>query len=173
MSLTALDWPAAWPSAERAALAAVAAAAALVGGAGLLEYDLGMLPCALCLTQRLCALLAGVAALVGLAHGPQRRPYPVAVLALAAIGGYFSLRHLYLLWLPPGEVAKCGVDFDYLLAAFPLADVLQAMLAGTGECAEQSAVLPSLALAGFLALAGLSAFWWRAARPSPAGEEPR
>ncbi len=164
---------AAWPPAERAALAAVATAATLVGGAGLLEYDFGMLPCALCLTQRLCALLAGLAALAGLAHGPRRRGYAVATLALAAIGAYFSLRHLYLLWLPPGEVAKCGVDFDYLLAAFPLADVLQAMLAGTGECAEQSAALPALALAGFLALAALAVLWWRAARSAAAGGRPR
>lgn len=161
------------PRAELAAFAAVATAAALAGGAGVLEYDAGMLPCALCLTQRLCVLLAGLAALAGLAHGPQRRGYPSAVLALAATGGYFSLRHLYLLSLPPGEVAKCGVDFDYLLAAFPLLDVLQAMLAGTGECTEQSALLPALALAGFAALVALAALWWRAARNSAAGGEPR
>ena len=152
------------PRDELAAFAAAATAAGMAGGAVLLEYEFGMVPCALCLSQRLCAMLAGLIALAGLAHGPRLAAYPWAVLAAAGAGGYFALRHLYLLWLPPGEVAKCGVDFDYFLAAFPLADVLKAMLAGTGECGEQSAALPGLALAGFVGLGILAVLWRSAAK---------
>lgn len=156
-------WLRDWPRNEAAALAATATAAAMGGGALLLEYDFGLVPCALCLSQRLCALLAGLAALSGLAHGRGGRGYAGATLAVAAAGGYFALRHLYLLTLPPGEVESCGVDFDYMVKAFPLADVLPAMLAGTGECAEQSAALPALALAGFAAVGAFALLWWRSA----------
>lgn len=151
------------PLDEAAALAATATAAAMGGGALLLEYDFGLVPCALCLSQRVFALLAGLAAVAGVAHGRGGRWYAGATLAFAGAGAYFAVRHLYLLSLPPGAVASCGVDFDYMVQAFPLADVLAAMLAGTGECAEQSAALPALALAGFAALAGLAVFWWRSA----------
>ena len=157
-------WLRHWPRDELAALAAATTAAGMAGGAVLLEYEFGLVPCALCLSQRLCAMLAGLIAAAGLAHGPRLAAYPCAVLAAAGAGGYFALRHLYLLWLPPGEVAKCGVDFDYFLAAFPLADVLKAMLAGTGECGEQSAALPGLALVGFVGLGVLAVLWQLAAR---------
>lgn len=158
-------WLRHWPQDEAAALAATATAAGMAGGAVLLEYEFGLVPCALCLSQRLCAMLAGLIAVAGLAHGPRLAAYPWALLAAAGAGGYFALRHLYLLWLPPGEVASCGVDFDYFLrGAFPLADKLKAMLAGTGECGEQSAVLPGLALAGFAGLGILAVLWRLAAK---------
>lgn len=158
-----------WPPDEAAALAATVAAAAMGGGALLLEYDFGLVPCALCLSQRLCALLAGLAALGGLTHGQGGRGYAGATLALAAAGAYFAVRHLYLLTLPPGEVESCGVDFDYMVRAFPLAEVLPAMLAGTGECTEQSAALPALALAGFAALGVFAMLWWRSAAQTGRG----
>ena len=142
-------------------LAAVAWAALLLGTALVLEHGFGQAPCALCLTQRAFVLLAGLIAAVGLAHNPRLGIYPLSATLAAVVGGYFSVRHLYLLTLPPDQVPRCGVDFDYLIEVFPLMDILRAMTVGTGECAEQSFVIPALALAGFVAMAAITVNYWR------------
>ena len=142
-------------------LAIVAWAAGLLGGALVLEYGFGLAPCALCLNQRLWVVLAGIVAGVGFAHNPRLRVYPLLV-ALASLGGaFFAVRHLHLLTLPEGAVPRCGVDFGYMLDAFPLAEVLTAMLSGTGECADQSATVPALALLGFVGILALACLQWR------------
>ena len=142
-------------------LLAVAWAAMLAVTALVLEHGFGLAPCALCLTQRAFVLLAGLFAAAGLAHNPRLGIYPLLATLAATVGGYFSTRHLYLLTLPPDEVPTCGVDFDYLIEVFPLMDILRAMALGTGDCAEQSFVIPALALAGFAAMVAITLNYWR------------
>lgn len=142
-------------------MAAVAWAALLVITALVLEYGFDQAPCALCLTQRVFVLLAGLIAAVGLAHNPRLGIYPCLATLAAVVGGFFSVRHLYLLTLPPDAVQGCGVDFDYMIEVFPLMDILRNMTFGTGECAEQSFVIPALALAGFVVMAALTVNYWR------------
>lgn len=146
---------------ERLNLATVGLAALLAGGAIVLEHGFGLAPCALCLTQRLLAILAGLVAAVGLAHGPRLGIYPLLTILASIAGGYFAVRHLYLLTLPADQVPSCGVDFDYMLEVFPLVDVLRAMTSGTSDCAEQGATIPALALAGFAGLLALAIAQWR------------
>ena len=98
----------------------------LLSAALVLEHGFGLAPCALCLTQRAFVLLAGLFVAVGLAHNPRLGIYPLLATLAAVVGGYFSVRHLYLLTLPPDQVPGCGVDFDYLIDAFPLIDILRA-----------------------------------------------
>ena len=150
-----------WSSKEAWNLAAVAWAAMLLGTALVLEHGFGQAPCALCLTQRAFVLLAGLFVAVGLAHNTRLGIYPLLATLAAVLGGYFSVRHLYLLTLPPEQVPSCGVDFDYLVEAFPLMDILRAMTVGTGECAEQSFEIPALALAGFAAMVAITINYWR------------
>ena len=142
-------------------LLAVAWAAMLAVAALVLEYGFGLAPCALCLTQRAFVLLAGLFAAAGLAHNPRLGVYPLLATLAATAGAYFSVRHLYLLTLPPDDVPGCGVDFDYLIEVFPLMDILRAMVVGTGDCAEQSFALPALALAGFVGMAAITLNYWR------------
>ena len=141
--------------------ATVAWTASLIGGALVLEHGFGLAPCALCLNQRLWVVLAGAFAAAGFAHDPRLRLYPLLTALAAVCGGAFSVRHLHLLTLPADAVPRCGVDFGYMLDAFPLADVLTAMLSGTGECADQSATIPALALAGFVGILALAFLQWR------------
>lgn len=142
--------------------ATVAWTAGLLAGALVLEHGFHLAPCALCLNQRLWVVLAGVIAASGFAHDPRLRLYPVLTALTAVCGGAFSVRHLHLLTLPADAVPRCGVDFGYMLDAFPLADVLTAMLSGTGECADQSATIPALALAGFVGILALAFLQCRA-----------
>ena len=150
-----------WNRKELWNLASVGLAAALAGGAIVLEHGFGLAPCALCLTQRLLVILAGLIAATGLAHNPRLGIYPLLAILVSLAGGYFAIRHLYLLTLPADQVPSCGVDFDYMLEVFPLADVLRVMTAGTGDCAEQGATIPALALAGFVGLLALATAQWR------------
>ena len=133
-------------------LAALAICAIAIGGALVLEYDFDLVPCALCLTQRLFLILGGVIALAGLWHDSSIRIYPVAALGSIAAGAGFSIRQIYL-QLNPEAAGACGMELDMLVEYdYPWIDVLRAMTSGTGSCAEPSLV-PAAALAGFAIVA--------------------
>jgi disulfide bond formation protein DsbB len=38
--------------------------------------------------------------------------------------------------LPPDKVPACGPGLDFMLDAFPLAETLNLVLSGSGECAD-------------------------------------
>ena len=138
-------------------LGIVLMAALLLIGALVLEHGFAQLPCALCLTQRIWVMVAGVVVAVALAHNSCRRIYPVLASLAALTGAGFSVRQLWII-ANPDSAPACGADINYLIEVFPAAEVLQAMTFGTGNCADQSAVIPVLALAGFIAIIG-AALW--------------
>ena len=148
-----------WDRKELWNLAAVAWAAMLVGAALVLELAFAQEPCPLCVNQRWWAMLAGILAVAGFAHNPRLGIYPLLVSLASLAGAAFSIRHLYIMTLPPGSVKSCGVPLDYLIGG-PILDLLKAM-AGTGECADQSFVIPALALAGFVGMIALTVTYWR------------
>jgi disulfide bond formation protein DsbB len=102
----------------------------------------------------------GVIFLVAALHAPvTAATYIYAVLiGLAAMGGAgVAGRHVWLQNLPPDKVPACGPGLDFMLDAFPLAEVLQMVLSGSGECAEVSWSLLGLSMPAWLlvAFAGL------------------
>lgn len=125
--------------------------AMLLIGALVLEHGFALLPCALCLMQRIWVMVAGIVVAVSLAHDTRRRVYPVLASLAALIGAGFSLRQLWIMAFPDSAPA-CGADINYLIDVFPAAEVLQAMTFGTGNCADHSAAIPLSALAGFVAI---------------------
>lgn len=139
----------------------------LVGIAVGLEVILGMEPCPLCIFQRLVFLVLGAVLLIG-ALAPGRIIAAAGVLS-ALVGIALALRHLWLQSLPPDQVPACGPGLDYLLGAFPLADVVSMVLSGSGECAEVDRVLglsiPIWTLGGYLLLGALAVVTnWRVVR---------
>jgi protein dithiol:quinone oxidoreductase len=153
-------------TAETLALATLALAGVLLSGALLMEYVLGMVPCPLCLMQRVWFLVAGLFVVAGLLHDPRWGIYPLLTAAAALVGGGFAVRQLYLMALPADQVPACGPDIDYMLEVFPLSEVLGAMVRGTGDCASVDAFLalpvPVWALFGFLAMLVLAVLQIRA-----------
>jgi len=135
------------------------AAAAMMGIAFYLQYELGLEPCPLCMTQRICVSLAGAIALLAVLHDRAYRVYAVATGLACVAGGGFAIRQLYLQGLPPDQVPACGPDLTYMLEAFPMADLLQAMLAGTGNCAAVDWSLFGISIAGWvlIGVTGLAA----------------
>jgi len=119
---------------------------------------LGLLPCPLCVTQRIFAIGFGVIALIAVLHNPaahKQRIYSTFIALSAAAGAGVSIRQLYLQSLPADQVPSCGPTLPYLMEYFPLGEVLRAMFLGEGSCAEikwqlLGISIPGLTLVAFL-----------------------
>lgn len=144
-----------------------------VSCAGLLAYALyaqfhiGLLPCPLCIFQRIAYAAAGLAFLVGAIHGPKGRLgrwiYGGLALVSSLTGAAIAARHVWLTHMPADEVPACGPPLSFMMETNPLMEVLKKVLTGSGSCAEVDwtflgASMPAWSLAWFLILAGLSVF---------------
>jgi disulfide bond formation protein DsbB len=103
------------------------------------EYFLMLMPCPLCIFQRIAVISLGLVFLVATIHDPAgwgRRVYAVLVLLASGAGIGVAGRHVWLQSLPPDQVPSCGPGLDYIIDAFPMADALKMVFSGSGECAE-------------------------------------
>lgn len=102
------------------------------------EYGKGLQPCPLCLMQRLCTFLFGMFCLMGLCLGTLKRARTVAVLQMlmTAAGIFFAGRQIWLQSLPVDKTPACMPSLDMLIHYFSKTQVLQALLWGTGDCAD-------------------------------------
>lgn len=124
-------------------------------------------PCPLCIFQRIGLMGMGIFTLIAAIHNPTRtwlrRTY--TGLATLAIGWSVAVaaRHVWLQHLPADEVPACGPGLDYWLDTFPLKDVVQKVLHGSGECANVDWTfvglsLPTLSLIFFSVLILINVF---------------
>ena len=134
-----------------------ATATALISG-GLLAFALflehvqGLAPCPLCMMQRLWMILTALLAWISLAHNPRWGIYPLLGSLAAIVGAGFSIRQLWLQSLPVEEHPACGPGLEYMIEAFPLSDILTAMISGTGDCAQVSWTFLGLSIPGWVLL---------------------
>lgn len=112
----------------------------LLGFALYTEKVGGLLPCPLCIFQRVAFMALGIVFLLGGLHGPKsvdwRRGYGVLALLAASVGIAISGRHVWLTHLPADQVPACGPGLDYMLEAMPLDSVIRQVLTASGECAN-------------------------------------
>lgn len=106
-----------------------------------LQYGPAQLePCPLCVFQRVGLIGMGVFALVGTVYVSRhlwvRRG--LSLLALLSMGWSTAVagRHVWLQHLPPEDVPACGPGLDYWMDTFPMKEVVQKVLHGSGECAK-------------------------------------
>lgn len=154
-------------------LAGAAACAALMAYALYAQYGLGLEPCPLCIFQRVGVIALGSVFGLAALHpaGPVGRRVWAVLVALAALGaGGVAGRHLWLQSLPPDRVPACGPGLEFMLEAFPLREVIEVVLSGSGECATVDWQLLGIAMPGWVLLAvtalGLAGFAvnWAAGR---------
>jgi len=72
-------------------------------------------------------------------HNPKRffvRAYNILLIIVSIGGAGIAGRQIWLQHLPTDQVPECGAGLEYMLEAFPLAEALQMILSGSGECAE-------------------------------------
>lgn len=103
------------------------------------QQKLGLAPCPLCMFQR--AALVGVAffCLLGIVIRPKKlgsKFLAFGVTVSNLIGLAFAGRQVWLQHLPADKVPECGPDLAFMLEMNPIFDVVQQVIAGSGECAE-------------------------------------
>jgi disulfide bond formation protein DsbB len=128
------------------------ACVALMGYALYAQHVLRLEPCPLCIFQRVGVIAVGVVFLIAALHNPGARGarvYGVLVGLTALAGALVSARHIWIQAQPPGTVAACGADLNYLLEIMPVTQVVTKVLTGSGECGKVD-----------WTLLGLSMPWW-------------
>ena len=129
-----------------------------------LEHQLELVPCPLCMTQRVFVVLTGVIALLAALHNPAgwgRRLYGGLCTLAAITGGAVAARHVWLQHLPEDEVPACGPSLEYMLDTLPFSETISLVMMGDGNCAETVWTLlgfsiPEQTLALFIVLIAVS-----------------
>lgn len=102
------------------------------------QYGLQLEPCPLCIFQRVAVAAMAAVFLLAALHNPAKSGTLVyaGLLGLAGAAGMaVAGRHVWLQSLPPDKVPACGPGLEFMLDAFPLFEVLEVVLTGSGECA--------------------------------------
>lgn len=135
-----------------------------------MQFVMDLVPCPLCITQRLFMIALGLIGLVAALHHPKKlgqRVYAAIGLLFSAGGWFFAFRHVQLQNLPEDQVPACGPSLSYLMENFPLMDAIEVLLRGDGNCAEVVWTFLGLSIPGW-SLVGFSAitlvFVWQLLR---------
>jgi disulfide bond formation protein DsbB len=104
----------------------------------ILQEKLGLHPCPLCITQRVCVIAIGVIALTAALHHPARmgeRVYAILQIIAAVTGMTVAGRHVWIQSLPEDQVPACGPGLSFMFQNFPLQQALKLLFRGDGNCA--------------------------------------
>jgi disulfide bond formation protein DsbB len=103
------------------------------------QHQLMLEPCPLCVLQRLAVISLGIVFLLAAIHNPSgagRYGYVLLLLGATTLGAIVAGRHVWLQEMPEDQVPACGPGLDYMWENFPLADVIDMVFKGSGECAD-------------------------------------
>lgn len=137
------------------------ACAGLIGFAIFSQFQWGLIPCPLCIFQRIAFAGVAVVGLIGGLHAPKgatgRRIYGVLALIPAGIGTYIAGKHVWLTTLPPDQVPECGPPLGFIWETNSFTQTISKVLNGSGECAKVDwnflgLSMPAWSLAWFLLL---------------------
>ena len=113
--------------------------AGLIAYALYVEYVLYLIPCNLCILQRVVYITIGILFLIA-APKPTlywgRKVIGVLAAVVSAIGIAISGRHVWMQGLPADKVPDCGPSLQMMMDSSPLWDVLKTVLSGSGNCAD-------------------------------------
>ena len=119
-----------------------------------LQLVKNLLPCPLCVAQRLSYWVIGLTAIVAVAHNPRtlgRRLYSGVMMIAALVGGVVATRHSWLVRYP--ESFECGISpEERLLNSLPIAGWWPTMFEANGDCSESSWEFMSLTIPDWSAI---------------------
>ena len=111
----------------------------LIAYALYVEYVQFLMPCNLCILQRVVYIAIGILFLLA-AFKPTlywgRKLTGVLALLVSAVGIAISGRHVWMQGLPADQVPDCGPSLQMMMDSSPLWDVLKKVLSGSGNCAD-------------------------------------
>lgn len=130
------------------------------------EYRLFLMPCPLCVFQRMAVIALGILFLAAAVQHPAawgRRVYAALLTFTAALGIAVAGRHVWLQNMPADQVPTCGPGFDYIIDSFPFSEALKMIFTGSGECADVDWLFLGLSMPTWILLAfiglGSVALW--------------
>ncbi len=141
----------------------VAACVAMMAYALYEQHVGGLVPCHMCIFQRVCVIALGAIFLLAALHAPRRggaRVYGVLIALAAAVTAGVAGRHVWLQMQPPGSVPACGADLDFMLEVMPLKDVLVKVFTGGGECQKIDWSFLGLSMPAWVLIAALGLGAW-------------
>ena len=148
-----------FPGSRQRLLIIFLACTALVVSASYVEPFSSMDPCPMCMMQRFIFGAVATVALLGFLHNPGRLGSSIyaSLTGLIAIGGAaVASRQLWLQSLPEDQVPACGPGIDYMLEVFPLLEVIEMSLRGTGDCAKVQWTFLNVSIPGWSLVAFVS-----------------
>jgi disulfide bond formation protein DsbB len=104
-----------------------------------LQYVHGLEPCPLCIMQRLvCFLMLLVAGMSLLTHALKKYSTLIftTLIVLAIAGLYFATRQVWIQHAALDAIPQCAPSLDFMLANFPMHQVLKTLFYGSGDCAK-------------------------------------
>ena len=113
--------------------------AGLLAYALYVEYVLFLMPCNLCILQRVVFIGIGLWFLLGSFKPVQfwgRKLLGGLLLITTACGIALSGRHVWMQGLPADLVPDCGPSIEMMMQSSPLWEVLESILTASGNCAE-------------------------------------
>lgn len=145
--------------------------ASLVSYALYLQLVKNLLPCPLCVVQRVAYWLVGLIALLAFFHSPGtigRRIYSGMMAVFAFTGAVVALRQSWLVRYP--EAFECGISpEEKFLNALPIAQWWPSMFEANGDCADVTwkfalLTLPDWSAIFFVVLGSLAVYIFFARR---------
>ncbi len=112
--------------------------ASVIGYALYLQLVINLLPCPLCIAQRLAYWLVGLIALFAFIHnsrGLSQQIYYSLIAIFSLIGAILALRHSWLVRYP--ETFECGISAEEkFLNTLPISNWWPTMFEANGDCAD-------------------------------------
>ncbi len=141
---------------------------ALISYATYLQEVKELLPCPLCVIQRISYWLIGLTALLAFFHQPLifgKRIYSTLMIMFSLAGAIVAGRQAWLIRFP--QAFECGISpEEAFLNALPLAQWWPGMFEANGDCADNdwqflTLTIPDWSLIAFLTLTGIATYLWR------------
>ncbi len=127
------------PTRRQANWLGAGACATALGFAFYAQYGMDLVPCHLCIFQRITLAALGIAFLLA-ALFSRTGGRAILFAALIGLAGLATIatsgRHLWIQLQPEGSVPACGADLAFMLDLFPVTDVILKVFKAGGECAR-------------------------------------
>lgn len=100
----------------------------------------GIMPCPLCILQRITFGILGILFLIGIfAYAKRGMRLFINVLCgiFSLLGIFLAGRQVWLQHFPSGDSSECGVSLQYMMQVLPVNEVIQKIFAGSAECTQR------------------------------------
>ncbi|MDA8561930.1 disulfide bond formation protein B [Gammaproteobacteria bacterium] len=126
-----------------------------------LEIYQNIIPCPLCMLQRVILIILGLGFFIGMIF-KMNKTFKIILsiynISFCFLGILFSSRQVWLQESVKQSIGECGASLSYMLKILPLSQVIKQIWVGGMGCSEQGWVFWNLSLASW-SLIGFSLFF--------------